>query len=66
MSEWFRTLGPVHQALLAGIFTWTLTALGAAVCFVAREVNRKLLSAMMGAAPPSGFAHGGGRGAAHR
>src|SRR5680860_1534312 len=48
MIEWFRSLGPVNQAFLAGIFTWTLTALGAAVCLVAREVNQKLLSGMMG------------------
>lgn len=48
MIEWFRSLGPVNQAFLAGLFTWTLTALGAAVCFVAREVNQKLLCAMMG------------------
>jgi ZIP family zinc transporter len=36
------------QALLAGCFTWLVTALGAAVVFTTRTVNRKLLDGMMG------------------
>ena len=36
------------QALLAGCFTWLVTALGAAVVFTTRSVNRRLLDAMMG------------------
>ncbi|MDZ7778427.1 MAG: ZIP family metal transporter [Gemmatimonadota bacterium] len=48
MSEWFRSLGPVSQATLAGLFTWGMTALGAAICFVVRKVNQPLLSSMMG------------------
>lgn len=48
MTEWFRALDPVSQAGLAGLFTWGLTALGASVCFVVREVNRTLLTSMMG------------------
>lgn len=48
MMEWFRALGPVTQAFVAGLFTWGLTALGAAVCFLTREVNRALLTSMMG------------------
>ena len=36
------------QALLAGCFTWFVTALGAAVVFTTRTVNRKLLDGMMG------------------
>ncbi len=48
MPLWFLDLGPVRQALLATLFTWAVTALGAAVVFVFKEVNRKLLDAMLG------------------
>jgi zinc transporter, ZIP family len=48
MTEWFQSLGPVPQACLAGLFTWTLTALGAALCLVTREVSPKLLTSMLG------------------
>ncbi|MBU8871711.1 MAG: ZIP family metal transporter [Gemmatimonadales bacterium] len=48
MPKWFLVLHPVQQALLATLFTWGLTALGAAVVFVFRTVNRKLLDAMLG------------------
>lgn len=36
------------QALLAGIFTWFLTAAGAAMVFATREVSKKVLDAMLG------------------
>jgi ZIP family zinc transporter len=48
MNEWFRALDPISQAGMAGLFTWGLTALGAAICFLTREVNRALLTAMLG------------------
>lgn len=48
MSEWFLSLPPVVQALLAGLFTWSVTALGAAVVFFTPQVNRRLLDAMLG------------------
>ncbi len=48
MIDWFSTQPPIVQALLAGIFTWTITALGAALEFVVYDVNRKLLDAMLG------------------
>lgn len=41
-------LSPIVQALLAGLFTWGVTALGAAVVFTTREVSRKLLDFMLG------------------
>lgn len=41
-------MSPVFQALLATLFTWGLTALGAAAVFLARSVDRKLLDAMLG------------------
>lgn len=46
--EWFQMLHPIVQALLAGLFTWGLTALGAALVFFVKELNRKLLDAMLG------------------
>jgi zinc transporter, ZIP family len=46
--EWFKSLGPVWQALLGTCFTWFLTALGAAVVFLFKSVNRRLLDGMLG------------------
>jgi ZIP family zinc transporter len=48
MPLWFLELHPVKQALLATIFTWGVTALGAAVVFFFDTVNRKMLDAMLG------------------
>jgi ZIP family zinc transporter len=45
---WFSTLHPVLQALLATTFTWLLTALGAAVVFIFKSINRKVLDGMLG------------------
>ena len=42
------TLDPVTQALLAGIATWTITALGAALVFVTRRIDTALLNGMLG------------------
>lgn len=48
IQEWFLGSDPLLQSLLAGLFTWTLTALGAALVFFTKKVNFKLLDAMMG------------------
>jgi ZIP family zinc transporter len=48
MREWFITSGPVTQAFVAGLFTWSITALGAALVVFARTVNQKLLDGMLG------------------
>ncbi|RLA79101.1 MAG: ZIP family metal transporter, partial [Deltaproteobacteria bacterium] len=48
MVEGFRELHPVLQALLATLFTWALTALGAVAVFLRREPSRRLLDAMLG------------------
>lgn len=45
---WFESLHPVAQALLATCFTWGMTALGAASVFLAREMSRAMLDAMLG------------------
>lgn len=48
MRESFLLLHPVLQALLAGLFTWGVTALGAGCVFLTRRVHRKLLDSMLG------------------
>lgn len=44
----FSSLAPITQAFLATMFTWGLTALGAAGVFLTRQVSRRLLDAMLG------------------
>ena len=44
----FATLNPILQALLATLFTWGMTAAGAATVFLAKNVSRSLLNAMLG------------------
>lgn len=48
MTTAFETLHPAVQALLAGCFTWGVTALGAALVFFTRRVNMRLLDVMLG------------------
>ena len=48
--KWFLEISPIWQALLATLFTWGLTAAGAAVVIVSRNPSRKLLNGMLGAA----------------
>ncbi len=48
MITFLSSLHPVLQALLAGLFTWGVTALGSAGVFLRNEINKKLLSGMLG------------------
>jgi len=48
MLEWFMNLNAILQALIGTLFTWFMTALGAAVVFVFKTVNRKVLDGMLG------------------
>lgn len=48
IKEVFYTLDPVTQSLYGGLFTYALTALGAALVFFTKEINYKVLDAMMG------------------
>ena len=48
MTNFFMELSPVYQALLAGIFTWSITALGAAVVFFFKKVNNTIMNGMLG------------------
>jgi ZIP family zinc transporter len=44
----FARLSPVLQALFATMFTWGMTAAGAALVFGTKNVSRKLLDSMLG------------------
>ena len=48
MAAWFVSLHPGTQALLAGLLTWSITAVGAALVFVTRRVPLALLNGMLG------------------
>ena len=48
MIDFFQNLHPVLQALIATCFTWVLTALGAAGVFIAKDISKKILDAMLG------------------
>ncbi|MBE0516774.1 MAG: ZIP family metal transporter [Methanophagales archaeon] len=48
MIDVLLTLHPVLQALLATLFTWLMTAFGAAMVFLAKDVSRKVLDGMLG------------------
>jgi ZIP family zinc transporter len=48
LADWFVGLGPVAQALLATLFTWFVTALGAGMVFFFKTINRKVLDGMLG------------------
>lgn len=43
-----RDLSPILLALIGGLFTWGVTALGAAMVFFFKTINKHLLDAMLG------------------
>ncbi len=48
LTVWFETLSPVSQALLASLFTWGVTALGAAAVFPVKDVSQRVLDTALG------------------
>ncbi len=48
MFEYFLELHPVMQAFLATLFTWAVTAAGAALVFMKKTIDPKLLDALLG------------------
>ena len=48
MIEWIQQFHPVTQALIATLFTWAMTAAGAAVVIFTRTISNKLLDSMLG------------------
>lgn len=48
MKIWFLALHPVMQGLIATLFTWLLTAAGAALVFLFNDLSRKWMDVMLG------------------
>ncbi len=48
MLEWFMALNPAVQALIATLFTWGLTAAGAALVYFFKTINRNVFNLMLG------------------
>ena len=48
MLNWFMSLEPWVQALLAGTFTWLVTALGASLVFFFKNISKNVLNIMLG------------------
>lgn len=46
--DFFQDLPATAQAVLATLFTWGMTALGAALVFMTKTINKKLLDGMLG------------------
>ena len=46
--EFFINLNPTIQALIATLFTWGITALGATIVFAFKKVNKNILDSMLG------------------
>ena len=48
LLDFLQGLSPVTQALFGTLFTWLMTAIGAAAIFLSREPSRKLQDGMLG------------------
>ena len=48
MFNWFLNLSYVYQALLATIFTYLMTALGAGIVFLFKNISKNIMDAMLG------------------
>ncbi|TRM13086.1 ZIP family metal transporter [Lentibacillus cibarius] len=48
MIDYFLDLNPIAQATLATLFTWGMTALGAALVFTTKGFNQRFMDSMLG------------------
>ncbi len=48
MINFFIQLNPIVQALLATIFTWLITLIGASLVFFFKEINKNIMDSMLG------------------
>ncbi len=48
MIQWISQFGQVQQALIATLFTWGVTAVGASLVFFFKVINKKVLNGMLG------------------
>ena len=46
--ETFVNMNPILQALIATLFTWGMTAAGAAIVFIGKDLSGKTLDGMLG------------------
>lgn len=50
MLNYIINLNPIIQALIAGIFTWSITSLGAIVVFILKKENQNIMDIMLSTA----------------
>jgi ZIP family zinc transporter len=48
MIDFFQSFSPLTQVLFATLFTWGVTAAGAALVFLTKTVNQRLMDSMLG------------------
>lgn len=48
MFDFILSLNPIWQALLATLFTWSITAIGAAFVFFFKKINKNVMDGMLG------------------
>lgn len=48
MIEWFSSIPHPLQALIATLFTWGITALGSALVFLTKKINKTFMDGMLG------------------
>lgn len=48
MFDWFINLNYIYQALIATIFTYLMTALGAGIVFFFKNISKNIMDAMLG------------------
>ena len=48
MLDFFNNINPILGALIATIFTYSITALGAALVFFFKNINKNIMDAMLG------------------
>ena len=48
MENILQNIHPIIQALIAGLFTWAMTGLGAAAVFLTKDISRKFLDVLLG------------------
>ena len=48
MFNWFLNLNYFYQALIATLFTYSITALGASIVFFFKKISKNVMDAMLG------------------
>ena len=48
MNDFFTNLSPIWQSLIAALFTWSVTILGASIVFFFKKVNKSIMDALLG------------------